>query len=295
MTTGSDTTMDEYKVRLDIFEGPMDLLLHLIKIHEMDITEVAIAKITDEYLAHLRLMEKLDLELAGDFLVMAATLINIKLRTLLPRHGEEEVEEEEIDDLMTAKSLMEKLVEYRKFKEASNRLRDQGDHQADVFFRDAPLPRADGSEQAVEMQIDVDRLLEAFGRVLRFVEAKNWHLVAEEKFSVEEKMDEIEQRLLLEPRLSVEEVFKACRSKLEMIVYLLAMLELTHLKRLRISQTEAYGSIYVQASKEIELGSDADSDRDPGKSLDDPAAEPLAPPAEIIDLSASNGSDIPDS
>ena len=196
--------MENYRVKLEVFEGPLDLLLHLIKINEMDIYDIRIAEITSQYLAHLRLMEKLDLEVAGDILVMASTLVNIKLRSLLPDAHDDEEDDEEVGDIMTAQSLMEKLIEYRKFKEAASALAEHEHHQSQVFFRDVALPRFSQAQGDESMEVELDSLLVAFSRVLRFVEQRGWHLVTEEEFSVEEKMDDIEQRLRTSKRIDVE-------------------------------------------------------------------------------------------
>lgn len=244
------SSAEDYRVRLDIFEGPMDLLLHLIKLNEMEIHEVSISNITQQYLSYLRLMEQLDLEVAGDFLVMASTLINIKLRSLLPETHEEEDEEEQADDFMTAQALMDKLVEYRKFKEAAAALREQESAQANTFVREVALPKLTDADSDEELQMELDALMSAFSRVLRFVERRDWHLVTEEEYSVEEKMDWLEQRLLLEEQLDAEELFKACRTKLEAIVILLAALELCHLRRVCVAQSETYGSILIYPQNE---------------------------------------------
>ncbi|MBI1785148.1 segregation/condensation protein A, partial [Candidatus Sumerlaeota bacterium] len=136
--------MDEYKVKLQVFEGPLDLLLHLVKINEMDIYDIQIAEVTKQYLEYIRLMQSLDLEVAGEFIVMASTLLNIKLRSLLPDSGEPDEDEEELGDILTAQALMEQLVQYRKFKEAAARLQEQEEQQARIFFRDVALPQFAG-------------------------------------------------------------------------------------------------------------------------------------------------------
>jgi segregation and condensation protein A len=167
---------------------------------------------------------------------------------------------------------MEKLIEYRKFKEAAADLRDREQRQASVFFREVALPklaRADGDD---ELSGDLDALLVAFSRVLRFVDAKGWHLVTEDEHSVEEKMDLIERRLAAEGRLAVEEIFRECRSKLELIVCLLAMLELAHLRAVRIEQQEAHGAIYLFAVEPATAV--AGDDRPPAKIVEMTPAEP---------------------
>src|SRR5690242_5593709 len=134
--------MTEYKVKLPIFEGPLDLLLHLIRQNEMEISEISISQITSQYLDYLRYIEALDLEVAGDFLVMAATLLNIKLRSLLPASEEDEqaAQEEELDNFMSARQLMARLIEYRKFKEAAHDLGQRAERQAQIFVREVALP-----------------------------------------------------------------------------------------------------------------------------------------------------------
>ena len=274
---------EAYKVKLDVFEGPLDLLLHLVKINEMEISEIRISEITSQYLDYLRLMESLDLDIAGDFLVMAATLLNIKLRSILPDSERDEDEDEEIDDILTASALMEKLVEYRKFKEAASYLREQEQHRSRLFIREVALPRMAQSEPEDDLRVDLDTLIGAFSRVVRFIDARGWHLVTEEEYSVEEKMDLIEKRLEVQPRLELEEFFRDCSSKLEMIVLLLALLELFHRKVLRLDQSEAMGPIYIFR-------------RDAVKGAivpppEGPAAESSSPTeARIVDLAPENAS-----
>ncbi|MBI3734959.1 segregation/condensation protein A, partial [Candidatus Sumerlaeota bacterium] len=204
--------MDEYKVKLQVFEGPLDLLLHLVKINEMDIYDIQIAEVTKQYLEYIRLMQSLDLEVAGEFIVMASTLLNIKLRSLLPDSGEPDEDEEELGDILTAQALMEQLVQYRKFKEAAARLQEQEEQQARIFFRDVALPQFAGIADD-GLRGDLDTMLTAFSRVLRFVEARGWHMVTEEEYSVEEKIDFIHRRIQAEKQLDIEGLFRDCRSK----------------------------------------------------------------------------------
>lgn len=281
--------MQDYKVKLEIFEGPLDLLLHLIRINEMDIYDIPIKEITKQYLSYLHMMESLDLEIAGEFIVMASTLVNIKLRALLPETGEPEEEAEEVEDILTARMLMEKLVEYRKFKEAAYELHDREQRQAAVFFRDVALPKLAEARQDHEIQADLDKLLQAFSRVLRFVEARGYHLITEEEYSTEEKMDTLLTRLSVEERIDVDELFQSCQTKLEMIVYLLAVLELFHEKRLRLEQNETFGSIYLFArAPESEEGEEPA----PAREIDfgEPQPEP-GPLAQIVEIGAEEPGD----
>ena len=233
---------------LSVFQGPLDLLLHLIKSNELEISEISISQITSQYLEWLRLMETLDLEVAGDYLVMAATLLNIKLRTLLP-DSEEEIEEEavgELDNFMTARALMQRLIEYRRFKEAAHALGRQAEHQAQVFYREVALPKIVEAEQLPEVRGDLDLLLEAFGRVIRFVERREYHSVLQENYTIEDKVALVRRRLLLEAALDLTELFEACREKVEVVVTLLAMLELCRMKEVHIAQEGTFGAISVR-------------------------------------------------
>ena len=236
----------EYTVKLPSFEGPLDLLLHLIKVNELEITEISISQITSQYLEYLRLMEKLDLEIAGEFIVMAATLLNIKLRSLLPT-SEEEAEEEsaELDDFVSARALMQRLIEYRRFKEAGQGLGRRFEHQSQVFMREVALPKMLEAEQDSEYRGDMEKLMEAFTRVLRFVDRKPFHAVQGEEFHVEDKITMLRRAMLIEPRVSLMEVFKACRARLEMIVTLIAVLEMCRLKEVGISQPDIYGDALI--------------------------------------------------
>lgn len=249
-----NATAADYKLKLDIFEGPLDLLLHLVKINEMDIQDIRIREITEQYLSYLQLMESLDLEVAGEFIVMAATLVNIKLRSLLPDSGEaeEEEEEEEVDDILTAQMLMEKLVEYRRFKEAASELQNREQEQARVYLRDVALPRIVDDQENAELTGDLETLLGAFRRVLRFADARGWHLVTEEQFSVEEKISVLEDRLAREGRIEVVKIFEQCGSRLEMIVFFLAILAMLKSQSLGLEQAKSFGPIYLFDRRDAE-------------------------------------------
>ncbi len=236
--------MEDYKLKLQVFEGPLDLLLHLVKINEMDIYDIKIAEVTRQYLDYIRLMQSLDLEVAGEFIVMAATLVNIKLRSLLPDTGEPEEEDEEIGDILTARALMEQLVQYRKFKEAASKLQEEEERQGRMFFREVALPQFAGVEDD-GLRGDLDKMLVAFSRVLRFVEARGWHMVTEEEFSVEEKIATIHERIQSEKQVDIENLFQECRSKVEMIVVLLALLELCRQKSVALKQGDPYGPVHI--------------------------------------------------
>lgn len=231
---------------LPVFQGPLDLLLHLIKVNELEISEISISEITGQYLDYLRLMETLDLEVAGDYLVMAASLINIKLRTLLPDPEEEiEPEEEEADNFLTARALMQRLIEYRKFKEAANNLGNRAERQSQIFIREVALPQLAEAEATPQVRGDLTLLLEAFTRVIRFVERRDYHQVQQENYTIEDKIEMVRRRLLVEDGFDLGPIFMECHDKVEMIVTLLAMLELCRVKEITIRQGEIFGEVRV--------------------------------------------------
>ena len=237
---------------LPVFQGPLDLLLHLIKVNELEVSEISISQITGQYLDYLRIMESLDLEVAGDYLVMAASLINIKLRSLLPDPEEEiEPEEEELDSFMTARALMARLIEYRRFKEAAAGLGARAERQAQIFLRETALPELARAEAAPQLRADLDLMLEAFGRVIRFVERRDYHQIRQDEYTIEDKVDIVRRRLLIEDAFELDELFLECGGRIEMIVTLLALLELCRLKEIRLRQGDTFGRIGVARRREV--------------------------------------------
>ena len=274
----------EYTVKLPVFEGPLDLLLHLIKVNEMEISEISLSSITSQYLDYLRLMETLDLEIAGDYLVLAATLIHIKLRSLLPaaeQEEEEEAEQEELDSFMSARALMTRLIEYRRFKEAAQELGMRGHRQAQIFMRDVALPALTDAEADPQRREDLDRLLIAFSRVVRYAQRRDFHQVTEEEYHVEDKIDLVRRRLLLAPRMTLGDLYEECQAKVEMVVTLLALLELCRLKEIRLTQGENYGEVYVAARSGAEASPAADSDE--ARELERMEADILANRTGLVD------------
>lgn len=233
-----------YNVRIQVFDGPFDLLLHLIKINEMDIYDIKIAEITQQYLDYLKAMEKLDLEIGGDFILMAATLIQIKTRTLLPEPSAGEEEEEEIDAIFSAKELFRQLIEYRQIKEVTQSLREKEAEQLKVFYRNNLLPRlADAKEEVPDQPLDT--LLQAFSRVLSYVDTVPYQPNPLEPFTVEQKIESLGEMLRTEKSLQLTSLFKRCLNKVEMIVTLLALLELCRLRRARVEQSDNFSEVHI--------------------------------------------------
>lgn len=231
-------------VQLEIFEGPLDLLLHLIKKNEVSITDIPIATITEQFLATLELMQTLNLDMAGEFLVIAATLIHIKSRMLLPvTEGEVDDEEEEGDP---RDELVRRLLEYQRFKEAASELEQRDVLTRDVFVR-AAAP-SESPEPALFRELSVFELLTALRRVLDRLPKDEFHEVTLEKITVREKMTLLLDRLHAHGQVLFESLFSDARTRMEVVVTFLAMLELVKMRAIRILQESLQGPIVIEAA-----------------------------------------------
>lgn len=229
-----------YKIKLEIFEGPLDLLLYLIKKEELDIYNIPITHVTQQYLEYIRLMETLDLEIAGEFLVMAATLIHIKSKMLLPPDPETvDIEEED-----PRAELVRKLLEYKAFKEAASNLRNFEEKRAGYFTRFGSEPERDGHD-SIFVDVSLFDLLTAFGKVLQSLPKEIFHEVIKDEYTVSEKMHEIFHRLVKEPVIRFSHLFRTAKNKFEVITTFLAILEMIRLKEIRIMQEAHFGEIEI--------------------------------------------------
>jgi segregation and condensation protein A len=235
-------------VKLEGFEGPLDLLLHLIQRDEIDIRDIPVARITQQFLHVLEMMRLLDLEVSGEFLVMAATLMRIKARMLLPVLEPGQEEEEGRDP---REELVQRLLEYRTFKEAAGRLREHEDRQRQRYERGVvpdeseagPLPLA---------PVSLFSLLDALDRVLARLPERQVLDVAGEAYDIENKMSELAGRVRRARRLSFTLLLEECRSRLEIIVTFLALLELLRMARLSVEQESPFGEIWVEPAPDLE-------------------------------------------
>ena len=231
----------DYKVRLDIFEGPLDLLLYLVKQQEVDIYEVSLERITQQYLEFIEAFKALDLEIAGEFLVMASNLLYIKSRSLLPVDQQPPEEEAEDDDPRW--ELIRQLVEYKKFKEAAAHLGEREALQNSVFSR-----MSDSAEPPPERplgEVSIFDLINAFNSVLKRLANKSEDLreIFEENFTVGDKIELIMKLTASGVALKFEELFAGAASRAEVVVTFLALLELVRLKQLRCKQDGPFGGI----------------------------------------------------
>lgn len=230
-------------VQLEIFEGPLDLLLHLIKKSEVSITDIPIAAITEQYLATLELMESLNLDIAGEFLVMAATLVHIKSRMLLPAGADEPDEDEGIDP---RDELVRRLLDYQRYKDAASVLEQREILTRDVFIRGGGSMEEAGPRGFRETSIF--ELLGALKRVIERLPKDVFHEVTLEKITVREKMTLLLDRLHERGSVVFETLFDQAKNRMEVVVTFLAMLELVKVRAIRIVQAELGGPILIEAA-----------------------------------------------
>jgi segregation and condensation protein A len=229
-----------FKVQLEVFEGPLDLLLHLIKKNELTIADISLASITEQYLATLEIMQSLNLNVAGEFLVMAATLIHIKSRMLLPPGDEDQEDDEE----ETASDLIQQLLEYQRFKEAAHDLEDRELLRRDVFARRGAVGERD---QTVEFaSVSLFDLLSALRDVLTKLPDERVHEVVLEAASVRDKMNFVLDQLRHQGRVFFHDLFDQATSRLEVVVTFLAVLELVRIRALRLWQEVQAGPIALE-------------------------------------------------
>ncbi len=234
--------MSEFKVQFEIFEGPLDLLLYLVKKEEVDIYEVNLTKLATEFIAYVDLMRQLDLDLAGEFLVMASTLMYIKSRELLPKDLQVAVEgEDEGEDPRW--ELIRQLVEYKKFKDAAGRLQEMEAAQENIYRRTAPKLAFEAPAQRVELSIF--DLVNAVNVILKRFATDDSRDVFEDRWTVSEKIESIVNLIRERPAVKFSELFAAATSRTEVVVTFLAMLELIRLKQIHIAQTEAFAEIEI--------------------------------------------------
>ncbi len=238
---------DEYKVQLDVFEGPLDLLLYLIRKEEVDIYDIPIERITTQYMQYLDLMRMLDLNIAGEFLVMAATLMMIKSRMLLPPEERPEMEEEEEDPRW---DLVRQLIEYKKFKDAAQFLRERALGREDVFGRESAEAHLGPRAEIPLQDVGLFDLLSAFNRALSRVKTEDLREIFAERYTVSEKIDEILARIRETPELSLTRLFEGMRSRHEIVVTFLAVLELIRLRHLTVRQSALFGEIVIARAGE---------------------------------------------
>jgi segregation and condensation protein A len=242
--------MAEYKVKFEVFEGPLDLLLYLVKKEEVDIYEVNLTKLATQFLEYIETMRLLDLEIAGEFLVMAATLMYIKSRELLPveqqvvTEGEDEGEDPRWE-------LIRQLVEYKKFKDVAARLQEREAAQENIFPRVPVKPEFEAPPQ--RMQVSIFDLVNAVNVILKRFNQQDTRDIFEDKWTVSEKIEVLMTALKSKPSLKFSELFAAATSRTEVVVTFLAMLELIRLKQLVITQPAPFSDIEISQAPPLPI------------------------------------------
>ena len=241
---------EEYKVNLEVFEGPLDLLLYLIKKDELDIYDIHIGRITTQYMDYLGLMKILNLEIAGDFIVMASTLMVIKSRMLLPDEERGPVEEEDEDDPRW--DLVKQLVEYKKFKDAASFLEYLEEEQENIFTREGEYVDL-GLQPDVGMQdVGIFDLISALNQALDRAPDEELQEIFAEQYTVADKLDVLINLTKSGKTLSLGRVFLGMRSRQEIVCTFLALLELIKLNKLQAKQDSHFDEIVIERVDETQ-------------------------------------------
>jgi segregation and condensation protein A len=240
-----ESSPDAYRVKLDAFEGPLDLLLYLIRKNEVNIYDIPIKLITEQYLGYIELMRELDLDVAGEFLVMAATLIHIKSRTLLPRPDPAQEDGGPEEDPREA--LVRRLLEHQKYKAAAELLHERETLRSAQFMRpDASVAAAAGEDYEPELEVDLFTLLAAFRGVLSRVSRREHMALPPEQLSIETRIEQLLARLSPTEACGFDDLFAdGDGSRSFVIVTFLALLEMIRLKLIRVFQSASFGAIRV--------------------------------------------------
>ena len=246
-----ESTLEDYPIRLENFEGPLDLLLDLIRRQEVDIYDIPIVLITRQYLNYLDLMKELDLDVAGEFLVMAATLIHIKARTLVPRLELEAEEEGDTDDPRDA--LVRRLIEHQKYKAAAELLHERETVRSAQWGRPHErITDVAGEPFERELEVDLFGLLQAFQAVLRRARERPGVPLPSEAVSIETRTRQLMARLSRTEACGFEDLFDGAHSRGDLITTFLALLEMIRLKLIRVFQSGEFGPIRVYRRERLQ-------------------------------------------
>lgn len=239
----------EYKVILETFEGPLDLLMHLIEKEKVDIYDIPIARITDQYIEYIKNIQTVDLNLTSEFLVMAATLLEIKSRMLLPVNNieGEQLEMEEIDP---REELVRRLLEYKKFKLAAEKLKTKGDVQNRIYYKQKEeLDEFMGQDSLELEKIDFKELVIAYFNILNKCKEDTLEVelteIQRDELTIDECMNNISEIIKLNEKIKFEELFNENMTKTRVVIVFLSLLELIKLKTIKVVQEENFGEIVI--------------------------------------------------
>ena len=234
-----------YRVALPTFEGPLDLLLHLVQKHELSIADLPISFITEKYLEYISLMQVLQIDIASEYLVMAATLAYLKSKTLLPPDPKQDaLDAEDGEQLDPREELIRRLLEYQKYKDAGNQLANRSVTGRDVFGRPAGAAPIAGDAPLAE--IGVFKLLEAFQNVLKSAKIDVHHEITADKISITERIHELCDQMKARPKMEFAELFQGLVTRFDYVITFLALLEMTRLRMTRVFQSEPYSPMHIE-------------------------------------------------
>jgi segregation and condensation protein A len=243
-----------FRVQLDMFAGPLDLLWYLVRKQELDILDIPIAHVTEQYLEMLTVLEVIDVNAVGDFLELATRLMEIKSKLMLPRHEDEEVEEQVEDP---RQDIVQRLLDYKKYKDAASMLAERGQLWQQRFARranDMPIGGVDPLEQEIH-EVELWDLVSAFARVVRDNAAGSPKAIRYDETPIEVYMDRIRERLATESRLAFSSLFEVGMIRSQMIGIFLAVLELIRHHHVQVEQPELFGEIWVAVKADEEADS----------------------------------------
>lgn len=233
------------KLQLNIFEGPLDLLLYLIKKEHIDIYDIPIVQVVDQYLTFLEVMKNLDIKIASEYLLLAAELINIKSKMLLPK--DPQVQEED-----PRQDLVNRLVEYEKFKGIASFLRDKEEERRQYSTRINPI---DLSDKEVYLEVSIVALISAFKNALKNISANNPLQVFKDEYTVEDKIHYLLHLIVVNDKLSLVDLFTSCKNKMEIVVTFLAILELIKMREISAVQEDLFKPIFIIKRENILISS----------------------------------------
>ena len=258
-----------YNVSLPEFEGPLDLLLHLCQKHELNILDIPISFVTEQYLEYLGMMELMQLDVAAEYLVMAATLAHIKSKMLLPAPPPGQEDDALLDEEDPREALIRRLLEYQKYKQAGQELLARGITGNDVFRRGAPLEDTVPSGRPPLAEIPLYRLLEAFQSVLTKTKVRIAHDITADRISITDRIHQLVDFLRERKRVEFEQLFEGQVTRADLVITFLALLEMSKLRLTRLFQTDNFSPLWVESVEGADVAPidaiDADADFQPPK------------------------------
>lgn len=261
-----------FRIELPTFEGPLDLLLHLCQKHELDILDLPIAFVTERYLAYIDTMKRLDLDVASEYLVMAAELARIKSKMLLPPSPDEEDEEEAEDELDPRAELIRRLLEYQKYKKVAEDLGSRGVKGRDVFLRGIAAPQAEGPAPLAE--VSVFKLIDALHKILERVQGDLAFEVSAERVSIQDRISQITEALTTRSSMTFEELFEGASTTYDIVVTFLALLEMAKMRVVRLYQPDPHATIHLASRVMEDTGPESDETPAETRVDDDEQEEP---------------------